>query len=190
MRSCFLQFLLEAPTHSPCKLLSFAAATLGPRNKGGPAHMSPAQALPTSSPTGVPCTGGAGGGPRGMSHSGGWGTNLTTASPLRGRWLNRLMLRFLSDKSWPEVSRCPHQRLGFLRKGFNKILIQTVLVQTLGWPPRGQTGEESYSPLAEFSASPPTGGQDSRLLFSKWAFQMTTSKHLLNKWISRNDQKS
>lgn len=147
MRSCFLQFLLEAPTHFPCKLLSFAAATLGPRNKGGPDHMSPAQALPTPSPTGV------------AVHRWGWrwgwpqrdvpqrrlGDKSHHSEPLNGQ-MARLMLRFLSDKSWPEVSRCPHQRLGFLRKGFNKILIQNVLVQTLGWPPLGQTGEVLQPP--------------------------------------------
>lgn len=168
--------MLEAPTRSLCKLLSSAAATLGPRNKGGPDHTSPAQALPTPSPTSVPGTGGAGGGggPRGMSHGRGWGTNLTTVSPLMGRWLNRLMLRFLSDKSWPEVSRCPDHRLGFLRQGFNKILIQNVLVQTLGWLPLGQTREESYSPLAEVSTSPPMWGPGLKVLFGKWAFQMTT----------------
>lgn len=43
MRSCFLQFMLKVmPFPLPCKLLFLAAATPGPRNKGGPDPMSTA----------------------------------------------------------------------------------------------------------------------------------------------------
>lgn len=80
-----------------------------------------AQAFRTPSPTGVLGTGGAGG----VCVSGGspQGTapqRLDDKSHhselLNGKRLNRLMLEFLSDKSWLEVSKFPHHRLGFLRK--------------------------------------------------------------------------
>ena len=79
--------------------------------------MSQAQAFRTPSPTGVLGTGGAGGGgsPQGTAPQ-----RLDDKSHhselLNGKWLNRLTLEFLSDKSWLEVSKFPHHRLGLLRK--------------------------------------------------------------------------